>query len=463
MKNLFNLCILCVFIFASCSKDETNYSSSIIETVDLASDTFQNSNAGIYNGVFTTIDGLERGSITVIIPADETRFPFAQLNFSSGDELILEATQTILFNTAINNLLFESDNTSLYFSVAADGKTPEITNIFLNDKEGSMLIRKHTTRAPVAPIPGTYMCDECGTHPVLDNSTTQTFNILMFTTPDGDSAFDTEVALGMTVFNGAGSQANCVANGTETACDISGDFMVSSAPITWTGSHTFNNEATGSQDCSGAAGTWTFESINFGTLTGTFESDESCDASGGGLFISEIADPNNFNGSGQDNARFLELTNGSSMNLDISGYIVELYSNANTSAGADFTIPMNTVLMSGQSYVIATNEEDFNMIYANVVADVQFGSFNSNGNDTYVITDADGTLIDIYGQIGTDQLGTCAEFKNGRALRAAGTTEGSVVFNESEWIIRADSAVNGCTDHANDPQDAPADFNPGAF
>ena len=132
-------------------------------------------------------------------------------------------------------------------------------------------------------------------------------------------------------------------------------------------------------------------------------------------------------------------------------------------AGSTRTFPASTVLAPGQVFVIANNEEDFNMIYAPAVADDAFGSFNSNGDDTYVLLDNNGTLIDIYGDIGVDQTGTCAEFEDGRATRVPGTTQGSTTFDESEWIVRADSAIMGCTDHSNAPQQAPADFNPGIF
>jgi hypothetical protein len=98
----------------------------------------------------------------------------------------------------------------------------------------------------------------------------------MFTTPSGDSAFDTEVTLGMNTFTGTGAQDTCVADDTETTCDISGSFAVGGAPIDWMGTHTFNNEASGPNNCSGASGTWTFDSINFGLLSGTFVSDASC-------------------------------------------------------------------------------------------------------------------------------------------------------------------------------------------
>ena len=172
------------------------------------------------------------------------------------------------------------------FSVKNDGSKPVVSEIQFNGLESDILVGKHTSRAPVIPIPGTFSCTICGTpqHPTLDNSGTQTFNLLMFSDPDGNSSFQTQVTLGMTIFNGIGIQENCTDSGNnQTTCGIeSGDglsdtgFMVSSTSVFWSGNHTFDNQISGPQDCSGVSGTWNWESINFGTLSGTFESTAMC-------------------------------------------------------------------------------------------------------------------------------------------------------------------------------------------
>ena len=279
MKNVFYVALatMMMMMVVSCETEESNLGIDTTQTLDLASDEYQDSNVGIYNGVFTTNDGQQRGSIEVRIPADELTLPSATLKLSNGTNITLEASQVVFKDVVVTNLIFNADvAASFVFSVSPSGKNPVIQNVILNDTEGAILIRKHTTRAPVVPIPGTYVCTDCGTHPTLNNSIPQTFNLLMFTTPSGDSTFDTEVTLGMNVFTGTGAQDTCIVIGTETSCDISGSFAVSGAPIDWSGTHTFNNEATGANDCSDASGTWTFDSNNFGMLSGTFVSDNAC-------------------------------------------------------------------------------------------------------------------------------------------------------------------------------------------
>ena len=295
MKNLKQVTAAALLLLVlSCSTEENDIITTQDETADLAGDIYATSSTGIYNGVFTTLEGTERGSMEITIPADDGRVPQVILSFSSGTEVILEASSDILYNASISNLVFESDQTSLEFSVEANGSSPKITNIILNNKEGSALVGKHTNRAPVIPIPGTYLCTDCGTHPVLDNTVEQSFNILAFVDIDGTTTFDTEVTLGTTVFAGTGSQESCTDNGTETICGISGSFSVDGAPITWDGFHTFNNEASGPNDCSGVSGNWTFASINFGTITGSFVSDDNCNPE----FTLYTENFDNFTGSG---------------------------------------------------------------------------------------------------------------------------------------------------------------------
>ncbi len=177
--------------------------------------------------------------------------------------------------------------------------------------------------------------------------------------------------------------------------------------------------------------------------------------SAGGIFISEIADPDN-----NANARFIEVTNGSSNPIDISNWSVILYSNANTSPTTTYVFPTSTLLTGGASYVIAQNGGVFTSVYG-FAADGLDALMNANGDDNFELRDASNNLIDAYGVVGIDQTGTCAEFEDGRALRIASISEGNPTFDEAEWTIWADSNIGGCTDHTNSPRIAPTDFSPG--
>ena len=196
-----------------------------------------------------------------------------------------------------------------------------------------------------------------------------------------------------------------------------------------------------------------------GTLTGlpvlSSYSGPVLSPSAGGIFISEIADPDNNAG-----ARFIELTNGSANPIDVSNWEVLLFYNTNTTSGGNFTFPFSTTISGGDSFIIAQNSTNFQSAFSFAPDDVGF-NINSNGDDNFELRDNNGILIDIYGSVGTDQTGTCAEFEDGRTLRESSIIEGNTTWDESEWIVRADSTIGGCTDHSNTVQNAPADFSPG--
>lgn len=178
--------------------------------------------------------------------------------------------------------------------------------------------------------------------------------------------------------------------------------------------------------------------------------------SAGGVFISEIADPDNNAG-----ARFVELYNGSSNPIDISGWSVLIYFNGSNSSGGNYTVPLSTMLAGNSTYIIAGNGTTFQTVYGFAPNGVGF-SFNSNGDDTVELRDNTNAVIDIFGIVGVDGTGTCAEFEDGRALREISVTEGVSTWDESQWIVWADSTIGGCTSHTNSPRDAPADFSAGS-
>jgi len=281
--------VLALFIIG-CSPESTTDPQNVV-AVDLSTSVFQESNVGMYKGVFTTMNSEQRGIIEINIPDANTptfglndSYPFAVLTLTNGEQIIARSSTLVTQGTSIKNLLFSSSKFKFNFSVESNGKSPETSNVTLQGIESDILIAKHTNRAPVIPIPGTYTCTDCGTHPTLNNTIDQTFSILTSTDPDGNSSITTQSLLGTTAFSGIGIQENCSPSGIRTTCDIeSGNgvsnagIIIGSSIVVWSGTHTFDNSAMGgTDDCSGVSGTWTWASTNFGTLTGTFVSDTMC-------------------------------------------------------------------------------------------------------------------------------------------------------------------------------------------
>ncbi|WP_350286513.1 DUF5689 domain-containing protein [uncultured Croceitalea sp.] len=172
------------------------------------------------------------------------------------------------------------------------------------------------------------------------------------------------------------------------------------------------------------------------------------------LMITELADPNNNSG-----ARFVELYNAAAEDLNTNGWTLRRYTNANTEVSSivdltDQTIKANT------AFVISPNAQVFESVYG-FAPDLEVGTnspADSNGDDTLVLVDPFGTIVDIFGVIGEDGTGTNHEFEDGRAVRNSDITKTNATYTFSEWQVFNDSGNAGTF---NRPQMAPDDFTPG--
>jgi len=172
------------------------------------------------------------------------------------------------------------------------------------------------------------------------------------------------------------------------------------------------------------------------------------------LFISELADPDNNAG-----ARFVELYNSDSALLDLKGWTLRRFTNANTEVSS--TIDLSGFVVQGKStFVISPNSSEFELVYG--FQPDHYVSTNSpadsNGDDNLQLVDPFGNVIDSFGVVGEDGTGTNHEFEDGRAVRNENVTAANPIFSFSEWILFNDSGEAGTIDQ---PQNAPEDFNPG--
>lgn len=172
------------------------------------------------------------------------------------------------------------------------------------------------------------------------------------------------------------------------------------------------------------------------------------------IFISEIADPDNNAG-----ARFVELYNASVESLSFNGWVLERYTNDNSEVSSSIDLSEYVIEANGL-LVISPNSEEFKNVYG-FDPDIAVGTnspADSNGDDTIVLVDPFGTIIDIFGVIGEDGSNTSHEFEDGKAVRKIEIVSGNPVFTASEWIIYNDTGDEGTV---NLPQNAPLDFSPG--
>ena len=274
MKKLLTVCV-CLLILVSCQREVSlDNSTSQILNLDTASIA---SNIGIYKGVFTTLDSKERATVEITV-ADATRFAStygnratAVLNFEKGNTVTATAIRAIELGESIQNLVFESKELSFVFSVENDGNSPTISNVSYNNTPSDILIVKHSTRNPVNPVLGTFICTGCNGNTTVTNAVSQTFNMTLTA-----GVVATQAVVDGSSYLGDGLEATSADNGDGTSsAAVSGSVTTPDSTVDFAGTHTFS---TTGDDCSEVTGTWTW---NTNGVTGTFESDTSCDTSSG--------------------------------------------------------------------------------------------------------------------------------------------------------------------------------------
>ena len=288
MKKSLTVCV-CLLILVSCQREVSlDNSTSQILNLDTASIA---SNIGIYKGVFTTLDSKERATVEITI-TDATRFAStygnratAVLNFEKGNTVTATAVRAIELGESIQDLVFESPELTFVFSVENDGNSPTISNVSYNNTPSDILIVKHSTRNPVNPVLGTFICTGCNGNTTVTNAVSQTFNMTLTA-----GVIATQAVVDGSSYLGDGLEATSADNGDGTSsAAVSGSVTTPDSTVDFAGTHTFS---TTGDDCSEVTGTWTW---NTNGVTGTFESDTSCGTTSVVLLDYDF---NAFNGSG---------------------------------------------------------------------------------------------------------------------------------------------------------------------
>ncbi len=258
-------------LFTACSTDK-----ELIESQDGSADyaldlsAYDNSNLGVYKGVFSTLDSEARATFEIEIKkGTESR---ASLTLVGGQEVKFSTAAAIEEDVNLENVVFTSGDSSFKFSVNRDGSNPTFSEVFYVGSEGAMKAIKETSRLAVTTQTGTWGC-------TTGCSGSGTWN-LMFTSGDGTGAYGAGTGMeSMIMFNGSdigtpdeNTQSDCVDAGDITTCDLLGATLnvpTAGGPVFFEGTHSYTTAA--SSNCSEASGTW-----SAGVLSGTWTSDAVC-------------------------------------------------------------------------------------------------------------------------------------------------------------------------------------------
>ena len=158
-NNIFSLIFVCTSMFLySCSKSSSNdnSSSSTLSNTPLAKAQFDNSNYGIYKGVFVGSTGIvlininNDSTLTATLIIDHVTYNFT-------------TTQTVNLNQS-TQIHFVNGTNSFNFNVGANGSNPYFSSISINGhSQASIVIVKETSNSLVRCFEGTFNGDNYGT------------------------------------------------------------------------------------------------------------------------------------------------------------------------------------------------------------------------------------------------------------------------------------------------------------
>lgn len=154
MKKLILLLIF-GFLVLSCSDDDS--SGTPLSNTPTAKAEYDNSNYGIYKGVFVG----SSGSVLININNDGT---VSATIVVDGKTYNFTTTESVSENEAISGLTFTSGSISFDFSVEDDGSNPVVTNInFSGHPYAEISVVKEDSEHIVKCYQGTYSGDSSGT------------------------------------------------------------------------------------------------------------------------------------------------------------------------------------------------------------------------------------------------------------------------------------------------------------
>ena len=140
--------------------------------------------------------------------------------------------------------------------------------------------------------------------------------------------------------------------------------------------------------------------------------------------LSEVVDHSYTNGT------YVEICNSGSSELNLAGYSLAVYLNGSSSPT---TIALNGTVVGGGTHVVATSTNGF-QTYWGLAPDQTAAIIGQvNGNDTVALLKPNGSVSDIYGQIGATP--GAWGYTNSAAARKAGVSDPIATWDSNEWTI----------------------------
>ncbi|NQX77677.1 hypothetical protein [Gilvibacter sp.] len=263
MKKLLILSLSALFM-AACSQDEQELTTPNDTSFDLK--IFDDTNFGVYEGIFSTAKGDARATITIKIVQEDVAM--ATLYFNDGTTTVARSKSPIVKGEAIDLVAFGGNDISFLFSADADGSNSSVTDVVYKKEAADIITAKSTSRVPVTSLTGSYVCADCA------NPSPRTFNVMISGDGTGDQTYTAQASFNGNTFNGNGAQDGCVTAGSFDYCNVgdTGGISIGAGVVNWNGTVLYGNSLV---DCTQLIGQWYFTG-SANDKSGTFSTDNPC-------------------------------------------------------------------------------------------------------------------------------------------------------------------------------------------
>lgn len=175
----------------------------------------------------------------------------------------------------------------------------------------------------------------------------------------------------------------------------------------------------------------------------------------GDLIMTEIGDPTN-----NPRALFVEVFNNGGTAVDLTDWSLAKYNDGSATPGVVVDLGPAGTLVPGDYIVVGAQMfEDAFFFAPTLVFTLDDDSQNpDNGNDAWALRAPGGGIVDIYGEIGVDGVGTVWEYRDGRAVREPSAQAASDVFLDANWFTTTQGT--GGNDNPFFGEVAPGDYDP---
>ena len=153
--------MFCSAMLFSCSTDsetlEVAQDDAISFEQQLKDGTLDNSNLGIYKGLFTTLDGQNRATILITLNGKST--PAAEFLFPDVSKAVVRSESNVAKGQIVDAISFNENGFKFNFTVNKDGSNPVISDITYMGEKGEAVVIKETSKGAVETKTGTYTCE----------------------------------------------------------------------------------------------------------------------------------------------------------------------------------------------------------------------------------------------------------------------------------------------------------------